>query len=58
MIVFSNGYLFTPSADSTIISTLSSDYKTLTLKNTSNDTKEYLRIGIFCTDVIPDISVS
>lgn len=58
MIVFSNGYLFTPSADSTIISTLSSDYKVLTLKNTSNDTKEYLRIGIFCTDVIPDISVS
>lgn len=58
MIIFSNGYLFTPSVDSTITTTLSSDYKTLTLKKTGSGEQEYLRIGIFCTDIIPNISVS
>lgn len=58
MIIFSNGYLFTPSADSVITTTLSSDYKTLTLKKTDSSDSEYLRIGIFCTDIIPDVSVS
>ena len=58
MIIFSNGYLFTPSVDSTITTTLSSDYKTLTLKKTGSGEQEYLRIGIFCTDIIPNISYS
>lgn len=58
MIIFSNGYLFTPSVDSAITTALSSDYKTLTLKTTGSSDREYLRIGIFCTDIIPDVSVS